>query len=61
VANGDMGEYTVQLGDDAAGNALAALPRAADRLAAMMAQDDVATEAQVGAALRALGATQRIN
>jgi hypothetical protein len=61
VANGDVGEYTVQLGDDAAGNALAALPRAADRLAAMMAQDDVATEAQVGAALRAQGATERIN
>lgn len=58
AAEGNEGEYTVQLGDDAAGSALAALPRAADRLAAMIVQDDVATEVQVGAALQALGATQ---
>eukprot|EP01043_Picozoa_sp_COSAG02_P018329 COSAG02_NODE_854_length_16499_cov_76.082561_17_plen_163_part_00 len=61
VAEGNVGEYTVQLGDDDAGNALAALPRATDRLAAMIVQDDVATEVQLRAALQALGATQRDN
>jgi len=55
---GEGREYTVQLGDDAAGSALAVLPRAADRrLVVATAQDNATAEVETGAAaLRALAA-----